>query len=135
MGPQCSNQGVDSRLHSPPLSFPKSLERRVEEAGEAGRLPSPCSWCLGQDIPNVKGNFGPCPLLLSPQGAIFLPSLDFPGDSEGKESACNAGDPGSIPGSGRSPGEGNGLPLQYSCLESPHGQRGLAGYSPGVPKS
>ena len=37
----------------------------------------------------------------------------------GKESACNAGDPGSIPGSGRSPGEGNGNPLQYSCLENP----------------
>ena len=37
----------------------------------------------------------------------------------GKESACNAGDPGSIPGSGRSPGEGNGNPLQYSYLENP----------------
>ena len=39
------------------------------------------------------------------------------GGSSGKESACNAGDLGSIPGSGRSPGEGNGYPLQYSCLE------------------
>ena len=39
--------------------------------------------------------------------------------SDGKEAACNAGDPGSIPGSGRSPGEGNGNPLQYSCLENP----------------
>ena len=39
--------------------------------------------------------------------------------SEGKASACNAGDLGSIPGSGRSPGEGNGTPLQYSCLENP----------------
>ena len=39
--------------------------------------------------------------------------------SDGKESACNAGDLGSIPGSGRSPGEGNGNPLQYSCLENP----------------
>ena len=37
---------------------------------------------------------------------------------DGKESACNGGDPGSIPGSGRSPGEGNGNPLQYSCLEN-----------------
>ena len=43
----------------------------------------------------------------------------FPGGSNGKESACNAGDPGSIPGSGRSPGEGNGNPLQYSCLGNP----------------
>ena len=45
--------------------------------------------------------------------------MDFPGGSDGKASAYNAGDPGSIPGSGRSPGEGNGNPLQYSCLENP----------------
>ena len=43
----------------------------------------------------------------------------FPGRSYGKESACNAGDAGSIPGLGRVPGEGNGNPLQYSCLENP----------------
>ena len=43
----------------------------------------------------------------------------FPGSSKGKESACNAGDPGLIPGLGRSPGEGNGNPLQYSYLENP----------------
>ena len=42
----------------------------------------------------------------------------FPGDSGGKDSVYNAGDLGSIPGSGRSPGEGNGIPLQYSCLEN-----------------
>ena len=42
----------------------------------------------------------------------------FPGGSDSKESACNVGDLGSIPGSGRSPGEGNGNPLQYSCLEN-----------------
>ena len=44
---------------------------------------------------------------------------DLPGGSDGKASAYNAGDPGSIPGSGRSSGEGNGNPLQYSCLEKP----------------
>ena len=44
---------------------------------------------------------------------------DFPGGSDGKESTCNAGDASSIPGSGRSPGVGNGYPLQYSCLENP----------------
>ena len=48
---------------------------------------------------------------------LFL-FLSFPGGSDGKESAWNAGDPGSIPGLGRSPGEGNGCPLQYSCLEN-----------------
>ena len=45
--------------------------------------------------------------------------VGLPCSSNGKESACNAGDPGLIPGSGRSPGEGNGNPLQYSCLENP----------------
>ena len=53
----------------------------------------------------------------------------FPGGSDNEESACNVEDLGSIPGSGRSPGEGNGNPLQDSCLES-HGQRTLGGYSP-----
>ena len=47
---------------------------------------------------------------------LFL--LGFPGGSNGKESACNAGDLSSIPGLGRRPGEGNGYPLQYSCLEN-----------------
>ena len=46
-------------------------------------------------------------------------NLGFPGGSEVKAFARNGGDPGSIPGSGRSPGEGNGNPLQYSCLENP----------------
>ena len=45
--------------------------------------------------------------------------MGSPGGLEGKVSTCNAGDPGSIPESGRSPGEGNGNPLQYSCLENP----------------
>ena len=49
----------------------------------------------------------------------FAGSPVFPGGSDSKESACNAGDPDSVPGSRRSPGEGNGNPLQYSCLENP----------------
>ena len=56
--------------------------------------------------------------------------MGFPGGSDGKESTCNAGDLNSIPGLGRSPGRGHGNPLQYPCLENPHGQRSLAGYSP-----
>ena len=55
--------------------------------------------------------------------------MHFPGSSAGKESTWSAGDPGSIPGSGRSPGEGMGHPLQYSCLENSHGQRSLVGYN------
>ena len=49
---------------------------------------------------------------------MYIVLLGFPGGSDGEESACNVRDPSSIPGSGRSPGEGNGNPLQYSCLEN-----------------
>ena len=61
------------------------------------------------------------------------PAKDFPGGSVVKDLPVNAGDTrvaGWIPGSGRSPAAGNGNPLQYSCLENPHGQRSLVGYSP-----
>ena len=54
----------------------------------------------------------------------------FPCGSDSKASAYNAGDPGLIPGSGRSSGEGFGNPLQYSCLEKSHGRRSVVGYSP-----
>ena len=56
----------------------------------------------------------------------------FPGGTRGKETACNAGDirdAGSFPGSGRPPGGGHGDPLQSACLENPHGQKNLVGYS------
>ena len=59
----------------------------------------------------------------------------FPGDSEVKASASNAGDLGLIPGSGRSPGEGNGNPLQYSCLENPMDGRAWWATVRGVTKS
>ena len=52
-------------------------------------------------------------------GRYDIIAVGFSGGSVSKESACNAGDPGFIPGSGRSPGEGNGNPLQYSCLGNP----------------
>ena len=61
---------------------------------------------------------------------LVLCVLGFPGGSDSKEFACNAGDLGSIPGLARSPGGGHGSPLRYSCLEDPHGQRSLPGYSP-----
>ena len=57
-------------------------------------------------------------------------SKGLPCSSNSKESACNTGDQGSIPGLGRSPGGGHGNLLQYSCLENPHGQRSPVGYSP-----
>ena len=61
---------------------------------------------------------------------IFHTSYNHPGGSDGKESILNVGDLCLIPGLGRSPGEGQGNPLQYSCSENPHWQRSLAGYSP-----
>ena len=61
---------------------------------------------------------------------VLILDLGFPGGSDGKESACNMGDLGLIPGSGRFPGEGNGYPFQYSCLENSMGQRSPVGYSP-----
>ena len=60
--------------------------------------------------------------------SILTPSL-FPAGSDRKESACNEGDLGSIPGLGKSPRVEHGNSLQYSCLENPHGQRSLEGYS------
>ena len=57
-----------------------------------------------------------CQVLLE---SITYEAMGFLGGSDDKESDCNAGDLGSIPGSGRFPGEGNGNPLQYSCLENP----------------
>ena len=59
----------------------------------------------------------------------------FPGGSDGKESACNEGDLGSIPGSARSPGEGNGNPLQYSCLKNPMDRGAWQATVHGVTKS
>ena len=64
------------------------------------------------------------------QNAMYLVNVGFLGGSDSKASACNPGHPDSSPGLGRSPGEGNGNPLQYSCLEKFHGQRSLVGYSP-----
>ena len=66
---------------------------------------------------------------------LFLRKIGFPGGSDGKESTYNVGNLGSIPGLGRSPGGGNGNPLQYSCLENPNGQRSLVATVHGITKS
>ena len=57
-------------------------------------------------------------------------SMGYPDGSDDTESACHVEHEGLIPGLGRSPGGGHGSPLQYSCLENPHGQRSMRGYSP-----
>ena len=73
---------------------------------------------VGQEAPLEKGM------------ASHSCSWGFPGGSDSKESAYNAGDLSLIPGLGKFPGEGNGYSLQYSCLGKFHGQRSLVGYSP-----
>ena len=90
-------------------------------------LPTPSS-CVRKSVLSV------CASIAADEIQIFL-RCEFPGGSEVKASAWNAGDSGSIPGSGRSPGEGNGNPLQYSCLENP--MEGGAWWATvhGVPKS
>ena len=72
---------------------------------------------------------GAARVILFFRGGVCL-ARGFPGGSDSKESACNSGDLGSIPGSGRSPEEGNGNPLWYSCLESSMDRGAYTGYSP-----
>ena len=95
--------------------------RDPEMWGEAGSWPK--FMTLGGEAED-GGNFSKINL------KIKWTSLGgFPGSSDDKESACNAGDLGSVRGMGRSPGGGHGNPLQYSCLENPDGQKSLVEYS------
>ena len=110
-------------------------------SGWGWRLPilclnrGPCPWNQGAGCP-WRGPLGAKPVQIARQIVGVVTQLRLPachlvglhvildlcflcGFPGGKESACNAGDPGSIPGLGRSPGEGHGNPLQYSCLENP----------------
>ena len=73
-----------------------------------------CVWCVCVCVVCVCVCVSVCVSVC----VINLLYVGFPGGSNSKESACNAGDSGSIPGLGRSPGEGNGYPLQYSCPEN-----------------
>ena len=90
--------------------------------------------------------FSTCPILIGEVSTLNHKFLDlmkrasfqfhhFPGGSDGKASAYSLGDPGSIPGLGRFPGEGNGNPLQYSCLENPMDGGGWRATVHGVAKS
>ena len=104
----------NNHLAGPWLGFP---------GGSAGKEIT----CNAEDSCSIPG------FRRSPGEGIRLPTpvfLAFPGGLDSKESACNTGYQGSIPGLARSPGGGHGNPLQYSCLENPHGQRSLTGYSP-----
>ena len=74
------------------------------------------SWLTRVTSPRSSREVGWCVIYNPPDTDSII---GFPGGSDGKVSACNEGDPGSTPGSERSPGEGSGNPLQYSCLENP----------------
>ena len=98
----------------------------MESGGFPGSSAGKESTCNAGDPSSIPG------LGIFPWRRVRPPTpgfLGFPGGLDGKESACSAGDLGSIPGLGRSPGEGSGSSLQYSCLENPYGQRSLVGYS------
>ena len=105
-----------TRTSTQDTTFPKALVDAVARVGREDVLP-PCGHCPQLQLP--KRN---------------LSALAFHGGSGGKESACSVWDPGLILGSGRYPGEGNGNPLQYSCLENPM-DRSLVATLCGVIKS
>ena len=94
------------------FSATKVAEQLLREAAACRPVTQTTGWGEGQGLwPSSED-------IKSPHVAL----LGFPGGSDGKESACNAGDPDLIPSSGRSPREGNGYPLQHSCLENSTGR-------------
>ena len=95
------------------------LAWRIPGMGEPGRRPSTGLHRVRHDWSDLAG---------------AAAAGGYTGVSDGKKSACNAGDPRSIPGSGRSPGEGNGNPLPYSCLENSMGQEAWRATVHGVAK-
>ena len=116
--------GIQASNGMPRTRVPATEEKLDSRFGESQEyVVTDCAWGRG-------GGFHRCCL----QAELLLTKEvgegGFPGGSDGKESTCNTGHLGSIPGLGRSPKGGRGNPLQYSCLENPHGQRSLAGYSP-----
>ena len=98
---------------------------------EVGERPSYIRTCWGGAWKYMPSRiYLRLPLITKNRYLKLVILLGFPGGSDSKESSCNAGDLHSIPGVGRSPGEENGNPLQYSCLQNSHGQRSLMGCSP-----
>ena len=114
------NTGAGPRQLPQPVTQSEQDQARCVLMGKyltfAGRVPERCRWSL-------ESNWG---WVTYPHFRTYY----FPSGSDGKASAYNVGDPSSISRSGRSPGGGHGNPLQYSCLENPHGQRSLVGHSP-----
>ena len=116
----------------------KYLSRIYSWHGQVFRRQS--EWCLLVSLPAAINTHTNSPwlfLLLQIwiSGNLLILLKNFPGGSDSKESACNAGDPDSIPWLGRSPGEANGNPLQYPCLESSRDRGVWRGTVHGVTKS
>ena len=119
---QCQNKTrwSPSFLQSLQLKYPAPILSVGFPGSSAGKE----SACNAGDPGSIPGSGS------SPREGLLTPLfLGFPGGSDSKASTCNVGDLGSTPGLGKSPGGGHGDPLQYSCLESPHRQRNLVGYS------
>ena len=112
----CSGRQILYHLGSPKIPQDKNAKKKKHH-GHNGKQ---CIWrecSLLEPAPAVLGE-----LTAKPSGILLkqpLWKISFSGDSVVKNPCANAGDSGSIPGSGRSPGEGNGNPLQYTCLENP----------------
>ena len=116
--------------HDPPGCAGLSSGSRSRLVGTATALPP---------VPHKPAPAGPCSLLSVSLSVGWGDTMEllrgFHGGSDGKETACIAGDLGSIPGSGRPPGVGNGNPLQYSCLEKPMEREAWQATVEGISKS
>ena len=132
------SSGQDSLLSLPrsDLTLWPGTEALLQAAIDPGSLsplglPLSCSSTLPCSTPTQALGFSS----LRGLEKLWTVSRGFPGGSDGKESACHAGGPGLILGLGRSPGEGNGNPLQYSCLENPIDRGGQRATVRGVAES
>ena len=114
---QLKEKGEEKALLNYMKIYRKTVSSGEMKACGVGEFPFEFPPCSSPPLPKL-----PLIILVSIHAepvCAFIYFSVFPGGSDGKEPACNALDPGSIPGKGRSPGEGNGNPLQYSCLENP----------------
>ena len=120
--------------HTPSNSSPGHTTKRTERRC-SNNLSTNVHRTASHNSPRLETTQIPTNWSIHVRNTIQPHKRHFPGGSDGKESACNAGDPGSMPRSGRSSGEGNGNPPQYSCLQNPMDRGGWRVTAPGVTKS
>ena len=126
---QVQSLGHEDPLEQEMATHSSILAWRIPWKEEPGRLQSKGH----SELDMTKANQHTCTCTVLEKQWHLCP--DFLGGSDGKESSCSAGDLGSIPGSGRFPGEGNGNPLQHSCLENSMDRRTQGATVHGVAKS